>query len=130
MFDSKTVFSDDELLGRALKNRPSFWDSELNRPSSGFFRVSSGCSFNRQGDRSRIELIEVTANQFYSTDGKSKVALLRVIQLLDMNLFIVKDQGNSINPYHCCVYQNQQQEKITYANARKLAESCEVVEAE
>ena len=49
--------NEDEILYRAIKTFPNWWDFENNRPTSAAFKDSRGVSVDRQGARNETEVV-------------------------------------------------------------------------
>ncbi len=123
MFNTDSDFNLDEEIGRGIP-KIGFWDSHCNRPTSSVFsNCKSGCSVDRQGDRTETELVEQLLKNHKECD---KIAIIKYEDIVATDCSIIPDPVTN-NPYHCNLFDGNGFDYIKRSKGRKLAELCHIV---
>lgn len=122
---------DDEVLYRAVVNKPDFWKVEYNRPSSAAFKDSHGTSVDREGGRTPIQILENFDNRGMEDRGLVTV-VANQCRTPECYAFLIPDpiprsEQLAANPYHAVIYRDAECHVLTSKQARYLALNCNIV---
>ena len=113
--------NDDEILYRAIKPFPNWWDSENNRPTSAAFKDSRGVSVDRQGTRNEPEAITA----FKKFELKAVVSITaKECRNFDTHPIYKPEPGNE---YHSEIHGSLTEIQLTASQAKKLSRNVKIV---
>ena len=118
-------FQNSETLLRGIHKKPSFWNDEHNRSSSGAFKKdSNGLSVNRTGEDRKYykesrECLEKNPSNF------EIIAELSVEFCKSLELYL-KYCPVDDNIYHSEIHKSEFEPSLTKSIAKKLAEACTI----
>ena len=120
-------FKNGETLLRGIHKKPSFWNDELQRPSSGAFKKDpKGLSVNRTGENREYynESFECLRN---NPSNFGIIAELEVAFCQELGLYL-KYCPEPDNVYHSEIHNSVSSPPLTESIARKLTKACVCVE--
>lgn len=113
----------EELLYRAVPNKPQLWKSELNKPSSALFKDSMGVSVDRDGNRSQSDIIHFIKENI---KGELKaIILIKAQECFKFNAYpLPKPISNNI--YHAEIHDSETKISLTDSKAKQLSRACKI----
>lgn len=122
--------SDDEVLFRAVPNDPDFWKHKEQRYSSAAFKQSGGTSVDRDGGRSKAEII----NRFAERMPSYGLVSLTAQTCRRCNCHIISkpvkadpSKGIEENPYHAEIHDSENKVDVRGSKARRLSTQAETI---
>ena len=113
----------NELLHRAIKPNPLFWDTKKGGVTSALFKDSKGVSVDRNANRSDNEIQQSFLILFSNLNGEARL----YVQLCLDNDCRVENDATESNPYHALIL-GKDKINLTDGQARKLAKNCQIIE--
>lgn len=117
------TIEDQELLFRAIPNKPQMWKTAENRPSSAIFKDSKGVSVDRSGGRRDAEVVQIQLERF---DNLKAVAAISALDCRNCGAFPKYDPIPN-NEFHSLILDAPNSVTIKSGKARRLAKMAKVV---
>lgn len=115
------VIKDDELLYRAVPNKPQMWKD--GRPSSAIFKDSKGVSVDRGGGRKEKNIVQSFESRF---DNLKAVVSISAGDCRAKNTYVEYDPIEE-NIYHSLVLDSKENVTIKKSKARQLTRGVKIV---
>ncbi len=112
-----------EILHRAIRQKPCFWKKDKDRPSSALFKDSKGVSVDRCFGRTEAEVKESLINRLGDLKGEARV---KVSTCRDKLLRVISNKEEN-NCYHSLIL-GETKIELTTGQARYLARNCDSIE--
>ena len=116
------MIQDEELLHRAIKPKPQFWNTKTDTVSSALFKDSKGVSVDRNSNRSNEEIKLCLLNTFPDLKGEAR---LKTEICREKMCRIIADPIEN-NEHHALILGNGKIE-LTQGQAKFLSKNCIVV---
>lgn len=120
-FIPKSEIDNEELLYRAIPNKPNFWKDEENRPSSALFKDDKGVSVDRDGEREEpLVIVDVLKNRKGYGLGKIQAGIAQN----QVGVYCKADPFPAENPenqYHALIMESKDKISISNGKAKKLS---------
>jgi len=116
------MIQDDELLHRAIKPKPQFWNTKTDSVSSALFKDSRGVSVDKNSNRPDEEVKRSLLVSFPDLIGEARLTS-KLCRDKDCE---VKADPIENNEHHTLILGNKKIE-LTSGQAKFLSRNCEVI---
>jgi len=116
------MIQDDELLHRAIKPKPQFWNTKTDTVSSALFKDSKGVSVDRNSNRTNEEIKLCFLNAFPDLKGEAR---LNSKPCREKRCRVIADPIEN-NEHHALILGSEKIE-LTKSQAKFLSRNCIVV---
>jgi len=114
---------DNEILYRAIPDKPNMWKPELDRLTTAVFKDSHGLSVDRDGHRNEQQVIIDFDKRFSNKRGIVSI-LTKTCREIGTKP-IAKPEEDNI--YHAEIYDTDGSIKIKNSKVKKLRDACNIV---
>lgn len=119
------LISPGELLHRAIKPNPIFWNTKSDCITSALFKDSKGVSVDRNAGRSDDEIKSAFLASFSDLKGEAR---LRASLCFDNRCQVIADP--IANNAHHALIQGEDKVELSKGQAKQLASNCQVIHYE
>ena len=117
------MIHDDEVLHRAIKPKPQFWNTKTDSVSSALFKDSKGVSVDRNANRTDEQVKMALMIQFEDLRGEARLKA----KLCRDKSCRVEDDPIDNNKYHALIL-GENRPELTKGQAKYLSRNCKVIE--
>jgi len=116
------MIQDDELLHRAIKPKPQFWNTKTDSVSSALFKDSKGVSVDKNSNRPDAEIKRCLLDNFPDLKGEARLTT----KLCREKNCKVKADPIENNEHHTLILGSEKIE-LTSSQAKFLSRNCIVI---